>query len=277
MTDEFDILPHTHGYTSTIYILAPTPSSPTPRICKSFNSSCIATHFPVELEAYTRFSAAAAAASTNPNIPIFYGVHPTLPAGLVLSRAGNRDIYDYLWQQRHMEQPPPEKGLLHRWCQQAAAALEFAHGLGVLNSDIHPVNLFLDDGLDLLVGDWAGASIDGGISHSTYRLKYRLYSEDGKDVVEKEGISAKSEIFALGSTMWYIIAGKEIWDELTEPSDEREIRRRLAGKEFPNTSGLAVLGNVVMKCWRAEFREMKEVRRAIEVERDSWTVEQDSF
>lgn len=76
-----------------------------------------------------------------------------------------------------------------RWARQAAEALEFAHSLYIYNFDIHCLNFFLDRNLDLKVGAWAGASIDGGKSHSSYRLRHRLFDGGGNDVSKQSGIS----------------------------------------------------------------------------------------
>lgn len=147
-------------------------------------------------------------------------------------------------------------------------ALELAHGLGVLNGDIHPVNLFLDGEGDLKVGDWAGASIDGGTSHSGYRERYQLCCFDEEGVPRKVGVSLQTEIFALGSLLFHSGTGREVWAEL-EPNERDEIRRRIAAGEWPDVSGMAVLGDVVMGCWQGRFASVSEVKVAVETERSS--------
>lgn len=148
----------------------------------------------------------------------------------------------------------------------AVEALEFAHSLGVYNSDIHCVNFFLDQELNLKVGDWAGASIDGSVSHSSYRLRHRLFSPDGTDVPQSTGITASTEIFALGSALYRMVTGHEVWPELLEPEDREEIKRRICARGFPVMSELQVLGSIVRKCWLVEFASMTEIRRAIDSE-----------
>jgi serine/threonine protein kinase len=134
------------GYTSTVYYL---PGDP-PRVCKSFNEEC--THFPVEEEAYKRFSA-----NDHPSsILKYYGIHDSIPAGIILELAEKTNLYKYRWVQNRSGNPDPETEVLYRWAGQAAEGLEFAQSLGVYNSDIHCVNFFLDEDLNLEVGDWAG-------------------------------------------------------------------------------------------------------------------------
>ncbi|GAB7353819.1 hypothetical protein MBLNU459_g4194t1 [Dothideomycetes sp. NU459] len=229
MSENYEVLPKSYGYTSTIYKLPGEPS----RICKASNTECIETHFPVEKEAYERFSA------HNPPSSLlkYYGVHPTITAGLVLELAEKGDLHTYLSDQRVVYgELPPSIETLYRWAEQAATALEFAHGLGVYNSDIHCLNFFLTADLNLKVGDWAGASIDGGKSHSSYRYRHRLIDADGIDIPWTEGISVKTEVFAFGSALWEMVKGEAVWPELQEPDDRDEIRSRIAGKKFPDTA-----------------------------------------
>jgi hypothetical protein len=145
--------------------------------------------------------------------------------------------------------------------------LEFAHALGVYNSDIHCVNFFLDQDLNLKVGDWAGASIDGGRSRSSYRLRYRLFDADGTDIPRATGITALTEIFALGTALYFMVTCQEPWPDLREPEDREEIKKRIRAKDFPDTSLLPVLGNIISRCWYVKFTSMTEVLHAIEAER----------
>ena len=258
MADGFKPL-HRQGYTSTVYYL---PGEPR-RVCKAFNEDCITTLYPVEKAAYERFAA------HNPPSSIlkYCGVHDSIPSGLVLEFAENTDVYNYLWDQQHLGGGSPDSKHLLRWAGQAAEALEFAHSLGVYNSDIHCLNLFLDKDLDLKVGDWAGAEIDGSRSRSSYRLRHRLFDAEGNDVPRMAtGVTAATEIFALGTALYYMVVGHDPWPELREPENRDEIKKRIRGQDFPDTSGLVVLGGVISKCWHVTFKSMTEVRRAVDGE-----------
>jgi len=130
------------------------------------------------------------------------------------------------------------------------------------------VNFFLDQDLNLKVGDWAGASIDGGRSHSSYRLRYRLFDANGTDIPKATGITAITEIFALGTALYFMVTCHEPWPELREPEDREEIKKRIRAKEFPDTSLLPVLGNIISRCWYVEFTSMTEVLYAVEAEKN---------
>lgn len=188
----------------------------------------------------------------------YHGIHDEIPAGIVLEYAELGDLRSWL-----LEGHIPTKELLYRWTHQATEALEFAHRLGVMHADIHCLNFFLTDALDLKVGDWGGASIDGGKSYCSYRYSHRLFSSDGVDIAS-EGISTTTEIFALGSAFYVMISGEELWPGL----EDKEIRNRIATRQFPDTTELRVLGSVVEKCWSGSFESMTEVRRAIDSERN---------
>jgi serine/threonine protein kinase len=251
-------LPNSDGHTSTVYLLPSEANASNTIICKSIHPHFADVLLPIEKEAYQRFSSNKAPSS----LLTYHGIHNEIPTGIVLEFAESGNLQDWL-----LKGHIPSSELLYKWAYQATEALEFAHGLGVLHADIHCVNFFLTKALDLKVGDWGGASIDGGKSHCSYRYTHRLFGLDGTDVPEI-GISSATEIFALGTAFFFMISGQEPWPELKEPHDREEIRRRITRRQFPATNGLRVLSSVVAKCWDGEFDTMAEVRRAIETEMD---------
>ncbi|KAK4953508.1 hypothetical protein LTR66_013629 [Elasticomyces elasticus] len=259
MAEGYKVL-DSRGYTSTVYCLLGDP----PRVCKSFNKDCVKTHFPVEREAYERFSAHKHPSS----ILKYYGVHDSIPAGIVLELAEKGSLHEYRRNQKLFGHPDPETEVFYRWARQATEALEFAHSLGVYNSDIHSVNFFLDQDLNMKVGDWAGASIDGSPSHSSCRLRCRLFDVGGTDIPRATGITAITEIFALGTALYFMVTCQDPWPDLREPEDRDEIKKRIQEKNFPDTSVLPVLGDVISRCWNVKFMCMTEVKHAIEAERN---------
>lgn len=142
----------------------------------------------------------------------------------------------------------------------------FAHSCGVLHADIHVINFLLDENLNLKVADFAGASVDGGISWSFYRLTHQLFSSD-RGGTKGMKISIKSEIFAFGSALWSMVTGMDLWPELEYMKDRTEIVRRLRGGEMPDVAEMKVLGEVARKCWALEYESMQEVGVAVEEER----------
>lgn len=255
-TPQYSTLPNSSGHTSTIYLL---PNHTIPLVCKSVHPHFADLLLPTEKEAYRRFSAH----DPPQSLLSYHGIHDEIPNGIILEHAQLGNLRNWLLQGNI-----PSKALLYKWTWQATEALEFAHELGVLHADIHCLNFFLTRALDLKVGDWGGASIDGAKSHCSYRYSHRLFGLDGTDVSAERGISAATEIFALGIAFYVMISGEEPWPELEEPRDRLDIRERIVKRQYPDSKNLRILGGVVAKCWSGEFDSMTEIRRAIEDERD---------
>lgn len=211
---------------------------------------------PNEVEAYERFTAR----GHPPTILKYYGIHEEEPHGIILELAEKASLYKYLWIHYGRLDISPSSADLLRWAKQAAEGLAFAHSCGVFHSDIHCTNFFLDKDLNLKVGDFAGASLDGGRSWSFYRRDHMLPGTDG------DNISIVSEIFALGSALYSMVMMDDVFPELHYEKDKEEIRRRFLEKEFPDTSAFPVLGEVVRKCWLLKYESMNDVESDIDAE-----------
>ena len=237
------------GYTATIYHITSTQ-----KICKSFNTGCIENHFRVEKQVYERFSSTEL--ERPQSISKYYGVHETESAGLILDLAANGSVYHYLWD-HHKGTPSPIN--LYRWARQAGEGLAYAHACGIMHCDIHCSNFVLDKDLNLKVIDWAGASINGSRSWSYYRLTHQLPDKTKK-------YTPHMEIFASGSAMHYMVAGKDLYSELDQEADGDEIVARIKAKDLPDTRDFPVLGEVIRKCWNVEYDTMQDVIKAIKDE-----------
>jgi hypothetical protein len=84
--NEYELLDK--GYTAIVFRL-----SGIQRVCKSFLAECADTHFPVEVEAYERFTARGHPAT----ILKYYGLDKDHPAGIVLELTENGNLYKCLW------------------------------------------------------------------------------------------------------------------------------------------------------------------------------------
>jgi serine/threonine protein kinase len=251
------------GYTSTIYHIP----DDTRKVCKSFSGKYAQTNFPAEVAAYERFMARDHPSS----ILKYYGVDKNHPDSIVLELAANGNFLKYRLDHIQFGDPAPAPETFCRWASQAAEGLAFAHSCNVLHSDIHCVNFFLDENLNLKVADFAGASIDGGRSYSTYRLTHRLFDWDGNDMPSKK-ITVACEIFAFGSALYTMVAGHDLFPELDQSHDREEIVQLLQKRMFPDTKTLPALGPVIRKCWNLVFLSMNEVQEAIEAEKNYWTI-----
>jgi serine/threonine protein kinase len=145
-----------------------------------------------------------------------------------------------------------------KWVQQAAESIAFIHSKGVIHCDIHPNNFLLDEELNLRLCDFAGSlfgELDGKAMESTPFFLPR-------DPLSTP--NTESDLFALGSVMYYIMAGREPYDGLSED----EITARFSRGEFPCVDEFEC-GHAINGCWTGRFNSAQEA--AIAVGRDTVT------
>lgn len=123
----------------------------------------------------------------------YYGV---LDYALVLQYASHGSIRQYLAE----HEQPVLLSLRLRWVEQIFDAVRFIHSKGVFHGDISCNNVFLDDHLNTKLGDFAGSAIDDCPPLVCYETRYDLPHAG-------DSISAKTELFALGSTIYEIMNG----------------------------------------------------------------------
>jgi serine/threonine protein kinase len=95
----------------------------------------------------------------------------------------------------------------------AALGLQAVHGRGMLHRDIKPSNLLVDDGVTML-GDFGFATdklVRGYASDAGY------YDHLAIEVWQGHGTSAKSDIWALGMTIYRLLHGAEWYSRSVRP------------------------------------------------------------
>ncbi|KAF1956188.1 kinase-like protein [Byssothecium circinans] len=135
-----------------------------------------------------------------------------------------------------------------KWVYQAAESIAFIHSKGVIHCDIHPNNFLLDGELNLRLCDFAGSlfgELDGKAMESTPFFLPR-------DPLSTP--NTKSDLFALGSVMYFIIAGRESYAGL--PDDE--ITARFTRGEFPDVVEFGC-GPTITGCWTGKYDSAQEV------------------
>jgi serine/threonine protein kinase len=183
--------------------------------------------------------------------------------GLLLEFALNGNLYDYLTTH-------PEVSLERRlaWCIQATEAVAYIHSKRVLHCDIRHDNLLLDANLDLKLADFQGQhfSVDGEI------LLDALSLESTKAYLPRkpaDHASVRTDLFALGCAIYFIMMGHEVFPDLDMSKDEDEIERRFREGDFP--TDLHVCTAITAKCWKQLYLSARQVLTDLEAVREAIT------
>lgn len=151
------------------------------------------------------------------------GSHPRIIAtegltkyGLVLQRAWNGCLNDYIASQPAI---PFDRKLL--WCKQATEAVSFIHEKHVIHCDINLRNLLRDKHLDLLLADFQGMlkSVNGEIILDGFS---RECSKSYMPRPHGDYACETTDVFALGSAIYFIKVGHEVFQELDSLEDEED-------------------------------------------------------
>jgi serine/threonine protein kinase len=180
------------------------------------------------------------------------GVHPRLvqykhwdPVGhaLTLEYMPNGNLKEYV--QKHGK----EISLFQRqqWVREVTEGVELLHSRNVIQGDVGPHNFLLDIDLSLKICDFGGSSLDGSQATVAPGVRYRLPSLGGTTV--------KEDLFALGSTIYFIVTGHEPYEELT---DENQVEKLYEDGVFPDLSDVP-FAEIIALCWRQEAESAKMI------------------
>jgi serine/threonine protein kinase len=144
-----------------------------------------------------------------------------------------------------------------RWSCQATEAIAVIHSKRVIHCDIKAQNLLLDIELNVKLCDFQGRLLkssgeldcDGGSSENPKFFMPRN---------SPEHTDPKTDIFALGSTIFHIVEGHEPFPGLDPFLDEEEITARFSAGLFPEPR-FSPIRDVVHKCWSAKYVSADEV------------------
>ncbi|KAK4033745.1 kinase-like domain-containing protein [Parachaetomium inaequale] len=162
--------------------------------------------------------------------------HGTVESGIQLEYAPNGDIRTFFEEQG--DAIPLEQRL--RWATQIAEALGFIHSAGIVHGDVTCHNIFLDEGLNAKVADFAGSSLDGS------KL---LIGVTASHECPGSTLSTQGDIFAFASVVYEIMTGSPPYTGLSDA----EINACYKQSEFPDTASLGEIGAIITKCWLAQY------------------------
>ncbi|KAF2624872.1 kinase-like protein [Macroventuria anomochaeta] len=188
----------------------------------------------------------------HPRIIGFKGKHE---AGLLLEFAPNGSL------ESHMNRTALTKEEKLRFARETAEGVAYAHRKNVIICDINVRNILLDAELHVKLCDFQGRLLgpdgetvcDGGASENAESFMPRH---------DQEFADARTDIFALGSTIYHIMKGHRPFPELHTIDNEAEFLRRYQEGLFPPLAA-DLGGTIVWKCWEGRYNSADEVLRDV--------------
>jgi serine/threonine protein kinase len=134
-----------------------------------------------------------------------------------------------------------------RWASQVTQAIQYIHSRGVMQVDIGPHNVLLDQYETAKLSDFAGSSLD----KSKPTVAPSAHSEHPN--MPHTQPSIQSELFALGSMLYEIETANEPYPD----KNEQELEELFKADKYPDTDKL-ILGMVITNCWMAQYEDASE-------------------
>lgn len=143
------------------------------------------------------------------------------------------------WVETHGPPPWPELALLVGW--ELCNALEHAHAAGVLHRDLKPENVMVHKDGQLKLMDFGIAQIAGGNTRLTQTgTLIGSPAHMAPEVVDGEATDERTDIFALGTILYWLACGKLPYEG---PNPSALFKKILAG-DFPDPQALnPMVGN----------------------------------
>ena len=131
-----------------------------------------------------------------------------------------------------------ELGALLRWVDELLDVLAAAHAQGIIHRDIKPDNLFIQNDGRLKVLDFGIARVRAGVP---IKMRTRVGATLGTatymppEQIKGAEIDARADLFAVGATMFRLIAKRRIHEAESEP----EMLVKMASTPAPSLSSVA--------------------------------------
>ena len=175
----------------------------------------------------------------------YFGV---LENAIILQFASRTSIRQYVANQKQVP-----LSLKLRWIEQLFDAVQFIHSREVLHGDISCNNVFLDEDLNIQLGDFGGSAIDGHSPLVCYEASHELPDQD---------ISSNTELFALGSTAYEIMTGSKPYKDLLD----HEISTAFSEGRYPDPETVPALRHTIMGCWKQRYATVEEAFGEVKLE-----------
>lgn len=137
-----------------------------------------------------------------------------------------------------------------RFALEAMEAVVFIHSKGVIHSDLAARQFLLDSMLHVKLCDFGFSSFsDGDV------LGFEIPSHHlPRDIDGSMPSSFQSDLFAVGSTLYEIMTGKQPYENKSDDT----ITQLYCNGAFPDVTGI-LCGHIIMGCWRGHFKDAAEV------------------
>ncbi|KAK2735828.1 hypothetical protein FQN57_001105 [Myotisia sp. PD_48] len=189
-----------------------------------------------------------------------------LPDHIFLSYCANGSIYPRLRDRQERETGPKtwygrlirvkgyeDPALVARWIQQLSSALAYVEKMGFCHNDVHAGNCFLDKDYNLKLGDFGRATDIGQFLDRVLAPRARLLNAGPLE--GSFGLcSARTEQFALGTLLYFLVYGYEPYDNLD--LCPKELDRRLREFELPELDRHEVFDGLISACWHNVYPTM---------------------
>ncbi|KAL2853201.1 kinase-like protein [Aspergillus pseudodeflectus] len=159
--------------------------------------------------------------------------HGTTSHGILLDYAEIGPVRQFL---RESQDSIPPSTLL-RWARQAAEALQFLHENGICHGDVNCSNFFLDQHLNLKVGDFT-SSLVGSLATPQH---------------------FQADILNYGCALYEMATGYLPYHTLCEDKREQKLKQ---GK-FPDLTTVG-LRSLILQCWDAGYTTLADVMKDID-------------
>ncbi|KAI1979540.1 hypothetical protein LOZ53_001839 [Ophidiomyces ophidiicola] len=187
-----------------------------------------------------------------------------LPDHLFLSFCSNRAIIYHFHERQEREDNKffgrlirvksyEDPGLIARWIQQLTSALEYVEKMGFCHNDINTTNCLLDDNFNLKLADFGRATTIGKYLEYTgapWALKL-----NGGPLEGTYGLcSARTEQFAVGSILYFMVYGHKPYEDIN--LDGPEVEQRFQDLNFPELNRHEIFDSLIACCWYNVYPNM---------------------